>query len=99
VEGLALSEQADVELVARVALDALGKEAHGEVAHQTGETLESRGSQHTGSHDEQRLVRPRRLRNQVERTPDVDLDSAIGYIIDHGGSHHQQRQRRVAHQV
>ena len=83
VEGLALAEQADVELVARIALDALGQELERVVARQAGEALGHRCQTDAGGDRQQAPVVAQRLRcDQVEGAADQDLDAAVGEVVE-----------------
>ena len=99
VESLAFPEQADVEFVAGVSLDALRDERGGKVAEQSRHSLTHRGAERAQGHRQQRCRRPSRRRNHVEALPDKDLDVAVGRVIEDRTDDQDQWEKRVAHHM
>ncbi len=99
VKGLALAQQADVEFIAGVALDALGQKLTGIVARQPGYALSDGRRYHAQGQRQQHRYLPTWGGDQVKSTADKDLDVAVSKIVEDGGQEHEQREERVTHGV
>jgi len=99
VERLALAKQAAVQLVARIALDALRDELDRVVARQPGQPLHQRDAQHRHRNRQQRAPRPGGRRDEVERAADLELNLAVDVVIENRGCERGQREERIARQM
>ena len=99
VEGLALAEQADVELVPAVALHPLGHEFEGRITHQPEQPLHGRRGEDRQGQQEERACRPVGRIEQVESAADEHLDVTGGKVVDQRGQHGRRRQPRILRQL
>ena len=99
VEGLALAQQADVQLVAGIPFHPLGCELNAEVPHQSRQALPDGRSQHARRQSQQRGRLPAGGGDQIERPADEDLNEAVKPVVQHGRQEHRQREEWVAQDV
>ena len=97
VEGLALAQQAGVELIAGIPLHPLRHELRRVVPREPGEPLAG-GQRH---HDEGQLQQiaglPARRGHQVERLAGEQLDAAVTGVVQNRGRNHDRGKAGIAH--
>ncbi len=99
MKGLALAQQADVQLVAGVPFNALGQELEGIVACQPRQALPESRAHHAQSQHQQLVRAPAGCGNQVKSPADKDLDETVKPVVQDGRQDPGQREKRVAHQM
>ncbi len=99
MEGLALSEQVDIELVPGVPLYSLGQELDGKIADKARYSLHRSRSNDSDDSDEQSRKLPTGRGNDVESPAHVDLDIAVAHIVHNRSGDRDQGQEGIARQV
>ena len=99
LDQVALAASGDAFVTRPIALDALRDELHGVVAGQPGQPLHQGHAQQGPRDGDQRAGLPAWCRDQVEGMTDLELDLAVGIVVEDRSEQRRKREHEIAGQV